>query len=171
MSSENVDGIAAYAHARAGYQAGVDRVADCYVSAACAFGSHVALGGEAREKIAPRGVSCHQGSFWNALLNGLQVFRSRMKEEVNVGVDQSGHQRCVAEVDDLGSGGTSDGCSNCDDSVAFDKDFARADDFAVSDVEHSRCVEHDWMLRRGLSRATERSKDERQRTGKGLHRA
>jgi hypothetical protein len=92
-----------------------------------------------------------------------------MKKEVNVCVDQAGHQRCVAEVDNLHSSGMSNGCSGSGDSFAFDKDFTGADNFAVGDVEHSRCVKNNRMFWRSLSRETQRSKGESERAGEGLH--
>src|SRR6516165_2797250 len=103
MSSEDVDRVAAYTHARPRNHPGVDGVADGNVGAACSFGSHVALGGEAGEEVESRCVGCHQGALGNTLLNGLQVFSSRVQEEMDVCVDHSGHQSRVAEIDDFGA--------------------------------------------------------------------
>jgi hypothetical protein len=73
-----------------------------------------------------------------------------MKEEMRVRVDQSGHQGCVAEIDDFCSNGTRDGRSSGSDSLAFNKNFAGNDDFTVGNVEHASRVEHDRGLWRGL---------------------
>ena len=41
----------------------------------------------------------------HGFLNGLQILRAGMQEEMDVRVDQAGHQRRVAEVDHFRAGG------------------------------------------------------------------
>ena len=41
----------------------------------------------------------------NRFLHGLQIFRAGMQEQMDMRVDQSRHQRAIAEVDDLRAGG------------------------------------------------------------------
>ncbi len=152
VASEEVDGVAAYAHSRAGNQAGVDGVAYGYVGAACAFGAHVALGGEACEEVEARGVGGDERSLGDAFFNRLQVFGAGVQEEMHVRVDEAWHQGCVAEVDELCSGWMSDAGAYGRDAFAFDADFGGRDDPSGGDVEHSRGVEDNWGLRRcGLS--------------------
>ncbi len=73
-----------------------------------------------------RGQSGHDDALGHGLLHGLQVFRSRMKEEMDVGVDQAGHQRGVAEIDGLRAGGMGDGGAGGDDLLAFVPGLHRA---------------------------------------------
>ena len=51
VAAENIDGVAGNAQTRAGNEAVVDRVADGGVGGACAFGAHVAFGGEAAHQV------------------------------------------------------------------------------------------------------------------------
>ena len=152
VASEEVDRVAAYAHSGAGNQAGVDGVANGYVGAACAFSAHVALGGEAGEEVEARGVGGDEGALRNALLHGLQVFGAGVQEEMHVGVDEAGHQRCVTEIDDLRTGG----CATLVPAAAMRSPSTRTsagrNDLSGGDIEHSRGVEDDCGLCRcGLS--------------------
>jgi hypothetical protein len=90
---------------------------------------------------------------------------------MHVGVDEAGHQGCVAEVDDLRSGWVSDVGSYGGDALAFDQDFGRSDDLSVRDVEHPCGVEDDGMLQwRGLG-ATNCSKADGEAAEKDFHRS
>jgi hypothetical protein len=102
VAAEDVDGVAADAQARTGDESLIDGVADGGVGGACAFGAHVAFGGEAGEQIGLGGLLGEDGAPGNGFLYGLQVFRAGMQEEMDVGVDEAGEQGDVAEVDDLG---------------------------------------------------------------------
>ena len=64
-----------------------------------AFGAHVALGGEAGEQIVARGERRADGAFGNRFVERLRVLGARMQEQMHVRVDETGHQRAVAEVD------------------------------------------------------------------------
>jgi len=75
---------------------------------------------------------------------------------VNVGIDESGHERDVAEVDGFGASGMRDGGSGFDDLVALDEDFAGRDHASVRDIEQARGVKNDRMRRLGLGEGEER---------------
>ena len=61
-------------------------------------------------------------------LHRLQIFRTRMKKEMDVGVDQSGQQRPIAEVDHLRASRMLDRRADFDDAFALNKNFPRLDD-------------------------------------------
>ena len=100
MAAENIDGITRHAHARAGNQAAVDGVAHGDVGASGALGAHVALGGEAGHHVGLGGSRGLQGALRHGLFDGLQALVAGVKEEMRVRVDEAGHQRGIAEVDD-----------------------------------------------------------------------
>ncbi len=143
VAAEDVDGVAADAQARPGNQALVDGVAHGGVGGACALGAHVALGGEAGHHVGFGGLLGEDGAPRHGLLNGLQIFSAGMQEEMNVRVDEAGHQRRVAEIDDLGALWMVDGAADCADAVAFDEYFAGLQQVAGVDLEQARGVEHD----------------------------
>ena len=62
---------------------------------------------------------------------------------------RSGHQRAVAQVDDLRAGRMRHRRAGGADAGAFDQHFARADDAARVDLEESRGVEDDGLGRLG----------------------
>lgn len=64
-----------------------------------------------------------------------------MQKEMDVGVDEAGHEGERAEVYDFCAGGMRDGGSGRCDAVAFDEDFAGRGERAVLDVEQVRGVE------------------------------
>ncbi len=101
MAAENVDGVAADAHARPRDQASIDGIADGSISGAGALGSHVALGGKAGHQVGLGRLLGQNRAPGNGLLHRLQVFRARMQEQMHVRVNESGEQRGIAEVDDL----------------------------------------------------------------------
>ena len=120
-----LDGVAADAQARAGNQALIDGVAHGGVGGARALGTHVALGGEAGHQVVARGQRGEDGALRHRFLNGLQIFRAGMQEQVHVRVDQAGQQRGVAEIDDLAR--RRDGRPmrpTAADAVALDQHFA-----------------------------------------------
>ena len=71
VAAENADGIAADAQARTGDQTLIDRVAYGGVGGACAFGAHVALGGEACKQVVARGERGENRALRNGFLDGL----------------------------------------------------------------------------------------------------
>ncbi len=143
VSAEDVDGIAADAHPRAGNQPGVDGVAHRGVGGACALGAHIALGGEAGHQVIFRGESRENRSLRDGLFHRLQVLRAGMKEQVNVRVNQPGHKRDVTQVDDLGARRPADFRPGLGDALALHEHLARRDDLAALDVEHARGVQDD----------------------------
>src|SRR6202046_5861969 len=100
MAAEHADGVAANAQARAGNEALIDGVANGRVSRACAFGPHVAFGCESGEEIIARGKRGNNSALRNGFLNGLQIFRAGVQEEMDVRVDQAGEESGIAEIDE-----------------------------------------------------------------------
>ncbi len=149
VAAEEVDGYAGDAHARAGDHAGVDGVADGGVGGAGAFGAHVALGGEAGDEVGGGGGGGDEGALGDGLVDGLEVFGAGVEEEVDVGVDEAGHEGAVAEVDDLCAGGVGYVLADGGDAVAGDEDLGGGEEAAGGDVEHVGGVEDDDLLRLG----------------------
>ncbi len=147
VSAEDVDGVAADAQAWPGNQPTVDGVAHGRVSGARSLRSHVALGGKAGHQIGLGCQRCQDRALRNRLLYCLQIFRTGMQEEMDVRVDQPGHQGDVAEIDDLGSRGMADVRSGFDDALTLNQDFTGSDDLSVFDIEHARGVQNDGRLR------------------------
>ena len=75
------------------------------------------------------------------LEDGLEGLVAGVEEEVDVGVDETRHQGCGAEVDGLGSRGVGDVLADLGDAVAGDEDFAGGDELAGGDVEQVSGVE------------------------------
>jgi hypothetical protein len=145
VAAEDVNGIAADAQAGTGDEALIDCVANGGVSGACALSAHVSLGGESGEEVGFGGFSGDEGAPGDGFLDGLQVFRAGMEEEMDVGVDEAREQGNVAEVDDFGVLGMVDGCGDGADAVAFDEDFAGLEDCAGVDLEEAGGVEDDGL--------------------------
>ena len=93
-----------------------------------------------------------------------RIFSARMKEEMDVGVDEAGEKRRVAEIDGFGANGMRDRLADGRDAVAFDENFAGSDDFSEFDVEQARGVEDDRVrgLRLGAPGCDEKKRDERE---------
>jgi len=163
VSREDVNGVAADAEARAGDESGVDGVADGGVGGTCALGSHVALGGESGEEIVAGGDGGEDGALGNGFDDGLEVFGSWMEEEMDVSVDESGHESGIAEVDESGSGGMGDAGTGFDNACATDEDLARSDERGVLDVEKMGGMEDDGH---GRGLGVEGGSGERHREGK-----
>lgn len=66
-----------------------------------------------------------------------------MEEEVNMCVDEAGHERVGAEVDDAGICGMGHCAADGGDAVALDEDFSGRDEGAALRVEQVRGVEDD----------------------------
>ncbi len=156
MAAENVDGVGADAHARTGNDAGVDGIADRRAGGAGAFGAHVALRGEAGHEVGFGGLLGEDGAPWDGLLDGLQVLRAGMQEQMHVRVDETGEQRGVAEVDDVRALRMIDGCAHGLDALALDENLAGLKDVAGVHLEKTRGVEHDGGVGRGLRHAERR---------------
>ena len=124
VAAQNVDGIAADAHARAGNQSLIDGVANGGIGGACALGAHVALGGEAGHEVGFGGLFGQNHAPRDRLLHGLQVLSAGMEKEMHVRVDQAGDQRGVAEVDDLRALRMLDRRADGANALAFDEDLA-----------------------------------------------
>ena len=75
--------------------------------------------------------------------HGLQIFSSGMEEEMDVGIDQAGHQGGVAQIDGLGSSGMVDGGAGGDDLLPFDQHLSGGKHAAGFDVEQARGMEND----------------------------
>ena len=123
VSAKDIDGVAADAESRAGDKAGVDCVADGGVGRTSAFGAHIAFGGETGEEIFASSESGDDRAFGNGFLNGLQVFRTRMKEKMDVGIDETGEERDVTEIENLRGRRVLDAGADFDDTAGLDKDF------------------------------------------------
>ena len=142
VSAEDVDRIAAHAHARPGNQAAVDGVAHGHVRALGTLGSHVALGGKSGHHVGFGSSGGHQYALRNGLLDGLQVLRAGMQEEMHVRIDKTGHQRGVAEVDHHRARWMADVLAGLNDLVAGDEHLTGRDDLARSDIEQPRGVQN-----------------------------
>ena len=149
VAAENADGVAADAQARAGNQALVDCVADGCVCGAGAFGAHVAFGGESGEQIVASGEGGENRALRNGFLNGLQIFRAGMQEEVDVRVDQAGEKCGVAEIDEFGGVRVIHLGADFYDESALDEDFPGSNGAASFYVEQARGVEDDGARSRG----------------------
>src|SRR5271157_4927787 len=103
MAPKNADGVAADAHARAGNQSGVDGIAHGGVRRSRALGSHVAFCGEARHQIFAGRDFGEDRTLGYGFNDGLEVLSSRMKEKMDVDVDEPGHQSCRAQIDHRGA--------------------------------------------------------------------
>ena len=84
-----------------------------------------------------------EGAPRDGLLDGLQVFRAGMEEEMDMGVDEAGEQSRVAEVDDLGVLRVIDGCAYSADAVALNENFAGAEEDAGINLKQACGVEDD----------------------------
>jgi hypothetical protein len=151
VAAEKIYSIAADAQARAGDQTLVDGVAHGGVGRACAFGAHVALGGEAGEEVVARGEGGEDGALGNGFLDGLQIFGAGMQEKMDVRVNQAGEQSGVAEVDEFGAVRMRHFVAGFDDEIVLDQNFAGSGDAAGFYVEQARGVEDDGFCRSGWS--------------------
>jgi hypothetical protein len=81
-----------------------------------------------------------------------------MKEEMNMGVDESGHECAITQIDDLGSGGMFYGGTDLDDAISLNKNFAWLDQLPGLDIEQPCGMQHDGMRRndRGLAGGAQR---------------
>jgi hypothetical protein len=108
VATQNVDGVTADAHAWSRDLSLVNGIADGGVCRARAFRTHVPLGSEAGKQVGLGGQCGHDHPLGHGLGHSLKIFRSRVEEKMYVSVDQTGHQRCVAEIDRFRSGGMGD---------------------------------------------------------------
>ena len=76
-----------------------------------------------------------------------------MKEKMDMGVDEPGHERAIAQIDDLCSHGTFYRRSDLDDAISLDQNFAWLDQLPRFDVEQPGGMQHDRMGCRGRSLA------------------
>jgi hypothetical protein len=148
MPTEDVYRVAADAKAWSWNQTLIDGIADRGIGRPCSFRAHVAFGRKAGHEIVSSGQGCKDSSLRNRLLNGLQVFRSGVKEQMNMDIDQTGQKRPVPQVNDLGSLRMSYGRAYLGDSFAFYEDFRRGEHFASLNVEKPRRAQHCGMGRR-----------------------
>ena len=158
VAAEDVDGVAADAQARSGDLSLVNGVADGGVGRPRAFRTHVALGSEAGQQVGFGSQSGHDHPLGYGLHHGLKIFRSGMEEEMHVGVDQAGHQRRVAQIDGLRSGGMGDGRAGGNDLLSFDQDLPGGKHAAAFDIEQARGMENDGVRwRRSLCQGARRA--------------
>jgi hypothetical protein len=123
----------------------IDGVADGGVSGAGALCSHVALSGESREKVVARSECGLDGALRNGFLDGLKVFGTWVKEEMNVGIDKAWKKGSVAEVDNFGAGRARYFGGNFDNRVPRNQDFAGSNDVAGFNVKQARGMKDDWV--------------------------
>ncbi len=71
MTAQDADGIAADAQPRPGNAARIDRIAHGSVGRACAFGSHVAFGGESAHQVVARRQQRPDGALRHGFLHRL----------------------------------------------------------------------------------------------------
>ena len=121
----------------------VDGVAHRGAGRARALGAHVALGGKAGHQVGLGGLLGQNRAPRNRLLHRLQVLRAGMQKQMHVRVDQSGHQRYVAEVDDLRALRMVNRRTDRLDPLAFNQNFAGAENVAGIDLEQPSGVEDD----------------------------
>src|ERR1035441_8298573 len=143
MASENADGVAADAHARARNQSGVDGIAYGGVRRSRALGSHVALGGEARHQILAGRDFREDRALGYGFDDGLEVLGSRMEEKMDVDVDEPGHQSCRAQIDHRGAAGMGDQGTSFNNAIAAHEHLARADEGAMLHIEDVGGMEND----------------------------
>ena len=148
VAAENVDGIAAHAHPWTRNFAAIDGVAHGGVGRTSAFRAHVALGGEAGHQVGACGEGRGDGALGDGFFDGLQIFGARMKEKMNVSIDEAWQESGVAEVHDFSALRMLHGGTDFDDAVALDKDFSRRDYFAGFNLEEARGVQNNDVLRR-----------------------
>ena len=156
MTAENVDGIAADAQTGAGDLSLVNGIADGGVSGSRAFRAHVPLGSEAGHQVGFGGQSGGDHALGYRLQHGLKCFVPGMEEEMDVGIDQAGHQGRVPKIDGFDSGGVLDGRAGGDDLFPLDQDLARGKDAAAFNVEQARSVKNDRVSCRGRLRQCSR---------------
>jgi hypothetical protein len=140
VAAEKIHSVAADAQARAGNESLVDGVAHGGVGGACAFGAHVALGGESGQEVVTRGDGGEDGALGNGFLDGLQIFGAGMQEKMDVRVNQAGEQGGVAEVDEFGAVRMRDFVAGFDDEIVLDQDFAGSGDAAGFDTSSRRAA-------------------------------
>ena len=76
-------------------------------------------------------------------------------------VDQARHDRGIAEIDDLGSLWTLDGRAYFNDALVLHKNFPGSDYFPIFNIEESRSMKDNCMLRCGRRRLSEDRGEER----------
>jgi len=75
----------------------------------------------------------------------LKIFRTGVKEEVDVRVDKAGEKSGIAEINDFGAGGAGDFRADFGYGAAIDQDFAGGGDVSGFDVEQARGVKDDCV--------------------------
>ncbi len=166
VASEDIDGVAADAHAWTRYEAFVDGVANSGIGRARALCSHISFGSKPGHQVVAGGENREYGPTWNGLFDCLQVLGSRMEKQVNMSIDKTGHQRGVSQIDHLYSGSTSDAFPNLGDSLSSNENFARLDDLPRLDIEESgRMQQNRWL--RGTLRTSARCEYKKQQATHG----
>ena len=140
MPAENVDRIAADAHARPGNLTLVDGVAHGGVGRSRALGAHVALGSEASHQVIARGKRRNDRALRNRFFNRLQIFGARVQEQMHMRVDEAGQQSGVAKIDDLSAGRARNLGPDFFDYITLDENLTRCSDVSRSNVEQTRSV-------------------------------
>ena len=149
VSAENIDRVAADAQARAGNRAAIDRIAHRRIRRAGAFRAHVAFGRKAGHQIVACGERRANRAFGNGFVERLRIFRAGMQKKMHVRIDQTGHQRAIAEIDRRRVTRMIDMTAHSDDAFAVDQHFAWSQDFSAVDIEQSRSVENGRVCMRG----------------------
>lgn len=153
MTAEEIDGVAADAETGTRNEALVDCIANRGIGRAGALGAHVAFRGKSGEQVGLRSLLGKDDAPGNGFLNGLQVLDAGMKKEVNVCVDEAGHQGSIAKIHDFGVVGMFDARPDGANAIPLNEHFAGLQDLAGIDVKKTRRVKDDgwrvWLLRIG----------------------
>ncbi len=124
MAAENIHCVATDPQPGSGHESVVDGVAHGGVGGTRSFRAHIAFGGKAGHQVVARGEDRENRSLRHRFLHGLQVLSSGMQKEMDVSVDQAGHQRGVAEVDFLCVRGMRYRWTGFHDTVPSNEDFS-----------------------------------------------
>ena len=81
-----------------------------------------------------------------------------------MGVDESGQQRAIAQIENLGSGKMFHRGTDLDDAISLNEHFAWLDQLPRLDIEQPGGMQHDGIRRGGWS-LTGRAQRKGQRTG------
>jgi hypothetical protein len=122
-------------HARAGNEAGIDRLFDSNVAVACAFGFNITERGEALFERSAHGDGSARGAEGRRVFQDVHVVAAfgrifSLQEDVGVGIDEAGQNGGFGEIDNGGVGRDlrGGGIAHALDTVAADDDHLVAAD-------------------------------------------
>ena len=97
----------------------------------------------------PSGESLRQSSSANCSPPpSMKVFRPRMQEQMDVRIDEAGHERGVAQLDSLRARGMRDARPGRHYAVSLNQNLPGRIDPARADIENARRPQNDRALRR-----------------------